>query len=239
MTKPRHRLLLLRPKAQGERFAAQVRERFGNGVAVTLAPLQEIHPLGFSLPEPPPQGVIFTSENSVEACGGNAKLNGLPVWCVGRRTADTAQTYGFKLRGCFPDADTLVAELIRTDLPEPLLLARGTHARGDIAERLRTKGASCDEIIVYDQIDLPLAPAALDGLMQSDRTTVPLFSPRSAALFSAALKAFRPSLHIVALSKAVLAAYTGPSEKSVIATEPTGTAMLSALADLFTDVGRG
>ncbi|MGL4309925.1 MAG: uroporphyrinogen-III synthase [Paracoccaceae bacterium] len=227
------RLLLLRPRVQSHRFAAQVQARFGDRVRIVEAPLQEIRFLPVSLPSPLPDALILTSENGVTAATGIAGLAGTAVWCVGARTAALAQKAGFSLLGHFLTADDLASGLVkdRGNLPAASFLhVRGTHARGDIARRLSAAGLTCAEIVAYDQGDLPPAPALLETLAQDGLTIVMLFSPRSARLFAAAIGELQPAVAVIALSKAVAEAYDGPAPLGMrIASAPTGEAMLDAV----------
>lgn len=227
------RLLLLRPKVQSRRFAMQVCARFGDRIRIVEAPLQEIRFLPVILPAPLPDALILTSENGVTAATGIARLAGMPVCCVGERTAALAQQAGFGLLGQFLTADDLVSGLVkdRGNLPAASFLhVRGTHARGDIARRLSIVGLTCAEIVAYDQVDLPPAPALLETLTQDGPTIAMLFSARSARLFAAAIGKLRPAIAVIALSKAVAEAYDGPAPLGIrVADAPTGEAMLAAM----------
>ncbi|TBX18519.1 uroporphyrinogen-III synthase, partial [Nioella sediminis] len=122
-------------------------------------------------------------------------------------------------------------ELIRRDAPDgPLIHLHGTHVRGGITDRLSAEGFSIVGHAVYDQRNLPLSAGALAALSGPRRVIVPLFSPRSAALFAADLPAgANPDL--ICISDATRAALPKPLRRTAIVSDaPTGAAMLKALA---------
>jgi uroporphyrinogen-III synthase len=224
-----HRILLTRPAEQGARFAEQLVHRFGTRVTILQSPLIAPRLPGPVLPQGPFRAVIFTSETAVAAA---RDLPGLPrvAFTVGDRTALAAHAAGFTARSAEGDADALVALLLRTD-PGPVLHLHGTDTRGDVVGRLRAAGLRAEGAVVYAQEPQPLTDAAQGWLDGDQPVIVPLFSPRSAALFCA-VRAKAP-LWLAALSPAVDDAATLPAARRVIAARPDAPAMLDAVADLL------
>jgi uroporphyrinogen-III synthase len=220
-------VLLTRPLAQAQAFAAALTDRFGPGVRPLIAPLMAPELLTPPLPDGPFKGVIFTSATGVLAA---AAWPDLPrrAWCVGDRTAAEARQAGFAARSAGGDAAALVAA-IRADPPEGRLLhLRGEDARGDIAATLTADGIATDEVIVYRQVPQPLTAAA-QALLQGDGPVIlPLFSPRSATLFGRAAGAVRARLHVVAISRAVPATEIRHASLT-LAGQPDGPGMLDAI----------
>jgi uroporphyrinogen-III synthase len=227
--------LLTCPAAQGDRFAEELRARFGPGIHVVLSPLLVPHYLTPVLPGAI-TGVIFTSETGVAALSPLLSAGGKPAWCVGDRTAQAARLAGYDARSAAGDAATLVAAILTEAPTGPLLHARGEDSRGAVAERLTASGIPTAEALVYAQQPLPLTAEAFLLLAGIGPVMVPLFSPRSAALFAAAvaeIEAVAP-LWIVALSPAVAeaAAALRPARQAVAAF-PDAAALLDAAEALI------
>jgi uroporphyrinogen-III synthase len=222
-------ILLTRPAAQAERFAGLCRAEFGAKADILIAPMQEIVLL--DLPAIPPEAsLIFTSENGVRAFAAGGGGAGHTAYCVGDRTARVAAEAGLKALSAGGAAGDLV-ELIRRDAPDgPLIHLHGTHVRGEIAERLGTAGFNVVGHVAYDQRSLSLTEEARRALTGPRRVIVPLFSPRSVALFAAELPdgATAEPICISVATKAALplALQSG----ACVADAPTGAAMLKALA---------
>ena len=217
------RLLLTRPKVDAERFAASL----GVGDAV-ISPLMEMRITG-----PLPAlgaGLIFSSANGVAAYVTLGGPSGLAAWCVGARTAQAAGQAGLVVQATFSTA----ADLCEGTFPEIALThLHGRHTRGDIAQNLVDRGYTCSAGAIYDQIEKSLTAEAIDCLTSTEETVVPLFSPRSAALFAAQCPASAwPKLQIVAISAA-----TGselPKEAHVVVAEaPDGPNMAKTVQSLL------
>lgn len=238
-------VLLTRPRAQSDRFAAALRARFGQAVRVTVAPL--IAPRWIAS-EPPgglapllarAAGMIFTSETGVEGfrrLSADACPEFVPglAWCVGPRTAAVARAAGFRAVSAGGDAESLVALLTGRQAEGPLVHARGREARGAVAARLTAAGIETSETIVYAQEPVPLSPGAAALLAGAGPVLAPLFSPRSAALFAAAAGAARAPLWLAAISRAAAdeAAALAPA-RLAIAPEPSAEGMMAAVAALI------
>ena len=224
-------VILTRPAAQGDRFAADLHARFGDAVDVILSPL--IAPVfpAVTLPDGDFRAVILTSETGAQAA---ARLPGVPrrAWCVGDRTAATARALGFDAQSAAGDADALVAAIVAADESGPLIHLRGRDSRGEVAARLTAAGVLTTEVIVYAQEAQPLTDAAYAVLNGLDPVIVPLFSPRTAQLF-AATQPTAP-LFIAALSSAVAAGLGElPCQKVIVAVKPDASALLQALVPLM------
>jgi uroporphyrinogen-III synthase len=220
-------VLLTRPLAQAQEFAAALTDRFGPEVCPLIVPLMAPEVLTPPLPRGPFAGVIFTSATGVLAAGAWPDLP-RRAWCVGDRTAAEARKSGFDARSAGGDAAALVAA-IRADPPQGRLLhLRGEDARGDIAATLTADGIATDEVIVYRQVPQPVTAAAL-ALLQGDGPVIlPLFSPRSATLFVQAAGVVRAPLHLVAISREVPATEL-PHASLTVAGQPDGPGMLDAV----------
>lgn len=228
-------VLLTRPAAAGDRFAADLAAAFGDRIVTLSSPL--IAPR-FLTPDLPAgaAALILTSETGAEAAGrlraGGAALPAR-AWCVGDRTASAARAAGFEGISAQGDADALVALILSRGERGPLLHLHGRETRGDVAARLAAAGVTATGVAVYAQEAQPLSPAARAALDGAGPVIVPLFSPRTAELF-AATAPHRAALWLAALSPAVAAAVADlPAARRVTATTPDAAGMLAALRPLI------
>lgn len=228
MTRP---LILTRPKAQSETFAAEVAHRLPGRFTPLVAPLLEI---AFT-PRPLDLGgvgfLLFTSANGVEAFAAASPDRSLPALCVGAMTAAAAGNLGFEARSAAGDVAAL------TDLAASLwrkgdgamLHVRGRHAAGDLIGALSARGVPAGSVELYDQVRRPLSDEARAVIARGEAVVVPLFSPRTARLFAAATVDLDLSrATVVALSEAAAAPLAGG--RRLVATTPGREGMLDALA---------
>ncbi|MGY6411395.1 MAG: uroporphyrinogen-III synthase [Alkalilacustris sp.] len=236
-------LLLTRPRAQSERFAAGLA-----GCLATLprviSPLIEIVPQTLAVDPEPYATLIFTSENGVASFAAQSGLRDRPAWCVGPRTAEAAAKAGFAVRSAEAEggtAEALIGALRVARPATPLLHLRGAHAVTDLAGRLTAEGLACGETVVYAQQECRPSAEALAALAGTRPVLLPLFSPRSAALAAGAVRAARGSatgagavgrLHPVAISAAAAERWrrSWPGEsRVVVACSPDAKGMTEAL----------
>ena len=147
------RLLVTRPDPDGERTAATLRAR---GCEVLAAPLLQVELLADAvLGVGPWSALAMTSTNAAHAAGRHprrAELTPLPVFAVGRRTADAARAAGFgdvtSADGDMSDLVRLIGARCRTDAP-PLLYLAGEDRAGDLAGDLAAAGVRVATVVVY------------------------------------------------------------------------------------------
>lgn len=231
-------LLLTRPAAQGDRFAAELAAHLPGRFIPIATPLMEPVFLAPDGTDAPSSAVILTSETGVEAAASLRRAgHALPerAWCVGDRTAQVAQAAGFSAISAKGDAEALIALILASQDPGPFLHLRGREARGDIAPRLTAQGCPTRSLVVYAQEPRPLAARATTALSGKGPVVVPLFSPRSAALF-AEQGPFAAPLWVAAISPATARAAEPLSPaRLVTAGHPDGAAMLAAVETLLND----
>ncbi|MEM7721637.1 MAG: uroporphyrinogen-III synthase [Pseudomonadota bacterium] len=197
-------ILLTRPRAASERAAAALRDRFGDAVTPVIAPLIEIFATTAAWDLSGVDGLIFTSEAGVATFAGVEARRDLLVWCVGDRTAAAAQAEGFSAMSANGAADDLLAMITKAASAGRLLHLHGVHTRGDLVPRLRAAGIDAVGLAIYDQVETPVPAALKAALSQSGPVIIPLFSPRTAALFAEAAGASPGARYIpVAFSDAV------------------------------------
>lgn len=222
-------VLNLRPQPQATRFHAVLRARYGQDLRIYDSPLLAPRFLMPTLPEGRFGAVIFTSETGVAASKGLGQDVPRLAFCVGGRTAQVAQAAGFETITAEGDAVSLLAILQQHTDKAPFLHLHGREVTGDISGDLRRLGLPATGVVVYAQEAQPLTPEVCQRLAQGGPLLVPLFSPRSARLFRAALEgiALAENLQVLALSPAVATAfglYHGP--KIAVAKSPEQAELL-------------
>ena len=232
---PQVPVLVTRPRAEGEAFAAALAARFGARVRPVVAPLIAPRFLTPPIADHTYAAVMFTSVHAVEGARRlGIRLPSL-AWCVGRKTALVATAAGFQARSADGDADALVNAVLADPPNGRILYLRGVNTHGNILESLNNFGINTDVAIVYDQEAQPLTAEALALLHSPGPLLVPLFSSRTATLLRAVLPPDIPAkLHIAAMSPAVAAALGDvPCAALAIARHPDAPAMLDAVKSLL------
>lgn len=179
-------------------------------------------------------GVILTSENGARVLAELADVAGVRAWCVGGRTASVAAALGMNALSAGGDAADLI-KVVRAHRPAGSLLhAHGAEVRGDVAQNLIAQDISVTDKVIYDQVETALSDQVRALLAGSAPVILPLFSPRSARLVGNAAQGAGARLAIVALSPAVVQAWTGPKPESfTVADHPDAAHMTKAVATIW------
>jgi len=225
-------VLITRPQASARRFADQLRHRWGQDVEIIITPLMQIA----YLDEAPDLGgietLIFTSRHGVEGFARLSSRRDIPCYAVGTATATQARKLGFVTTDAGGDASALSHRII-ADGGRACLHVRGEHAAGDVVGDLMAAGIEARDHIVYRQQAAPLTQEACDALNRESAVILPLFSPRSAALFFERSTGTAPLL-VAAISQSVANKVPeGVSEATIIAQNPNAEAMMEALDTLY------
>lgn len=234
-SEPQVPVLVTRPRAEGEAFAMALTARFRARVRPVVAPLIAPRYLTPPISTRDYAAVVFTSAQAVEG----ARRLGVPLpslaWCVGRKTASVAAAAGFLARSADGDAEALAHAILSDPPNDRILYLRGVDTRGNLLEILQSSGVDTDVAIVYLQDPQPMSPEALSLLQCNGPILVPLFSPRTAALFRAALPPdWSAKLHIAAMSSTVAETLGDlPRAALTIARQPDVPAMLDAVESLL------
>lgn len=236
-------LLLTRPEPQAADFARHVEARFGAQVRIIKTPLLAPRFYAPDLPTGPFAGLILTSQTGVEAYLrlGQA-VHALPrdVYCVGSRTADAAR--GAQLRPILiaQDAASLTAQIKAQPPQGTLLHLRARETRGDITNQLALAGIETVDAVIYAQEKRNLTNDAQSALQDSHPVLVPLFSPRTAFIFTMELTrtgSVSPLL-VAAMSDDVALELRAVPSRISVAERPDAGAMLDSLARLLADMQR-
>jgi uroporphyrinogen-III synthase len=195
------RLLLTRPEPDAQRTAAALRAQ---GHDVIVAPLLRIEPApDAKIGAGPWAAILITSANAAHAILAHASvtpLRTLPVFAVGRRSADAMAAAGFadvtSADGNASDLARLVGA--RLQPAARLLYLAGEDRSGDLAGELRARGFAVEVTIIYRAIAVtglsPVAADALasgvDGVLHFSRRSVEAYvdAARAAGLLANALK---------------------------------------------------
>lgn len=218
-------VLLTRPATDSERFAKLLEE----SAKVLISPVFEVRQIGVDVNPDDYGAFVFSSQNAIRSIANTKDLKGRKAYTVGDRTADIAKTFGMDAVSAGGNADDLVTAIIDAAPTEKVLHLRGSHTRGSIRERLNIAGIETDSAVVYEQVPKPLSAEATRVLAGQHTVLVPVFSPRSSELLSAALRGVTVNapLKIIAMSDAVSQAWDGPEPAAIIVVaKPTAKDML-------------
>ena len=186
------RLLVTRPRPGAERTAAILHAR---GHRVVIAPLLRVEAVADAdIGAGPWAAALVTSANAASAVAAHPRvptLRTLPVFAVGRRSAQAMRNAGFaeviSADGDVGDLARLVAE--RLPRGAALLYLAGTERAGDLAGDLIARGFGVETIVVYRAIAATnFAPDAIEAFTHGIDGALH-YSPRSAAAYVAAARA--------------------------------------------------
>jgi len=195
------RLLLTRPEPDAQRTAAALRAQ---GHDVITAPLLRIAPVtDAQIGAGPWTAILITSANAASAVAAHARaaeLRALPVFAVGRRSAEAMGAAGFAevtpADGNVNDLARLVAA--RLQPAARLLYLAGQDHAGDLAGDLRAYGFAVETTMIYRAIAATgLPPAAaealaggIDGVLHFSRRSAEAYveAARTADMVANALK---------------------------------------------------
>jgi uroporphyrinogen-III synthase len=186
------RLLLTRPEPDAQRTATALRAQ---GHDVIIAPLLHIEPVADAqIGAGPWAAILITSANAAHAVTAHTRvtpLRALPVFAVGRRSADAMAAAGFadvtSADGNVSDLARLVAA--RLQPAARLLYLAGEDRAGDLAGDLGARGFAVETAIIYRAVAATSLPPAAAQALASGIDGVLHFSRRSAEVFVDAARA--------------------------------------------------
>lgn len=184
------RVLVTRARLEAEETAHELAAR---GHEAILAPLRILDVVATPLPPQRPDALIATSRNSFVQDGEwPAGWLGLPVYCVGEKTAEAARNAGFgRVFAAQGDAGSLFRTLA-AKLPHAsrLLYLAGEPRRPELEDRLRAAGFMVEILPRYRMVRVGHLPeAARDTLATGVCDAVLHFSAESARAFFALAEA--------------------------------------------------
>ena len=180
------RLIVTRPRSDGERTQAALLEA---GHRAILAPLLEIHRLpGPGLALAGVSALIATSANAVEALAARTQSRDLPLFVVGPHSAAVAREAGFStVYSGNGGADGLVPHILQRLPPATSVLFHAAPAQsaGTLELELSHHGYQLRREILYEARAVGTLPhAAADSLSAGTADGALFYSPRSARIFA-------------------------------------------------------
>jgi uroporphyrinogen-III synthase len=176
------RIAVTRPHDDSERTAAALRAR---GHTVLVAPLMDVQWVKSDLATNW-GAIIITSANAARALASHPARDGLiklPLYAVGRRSADAARAVGFTdiitAGGDLRDLLRIVSAR-RPDAKAPVLYLAGEDRSGDLIGDLAVRGIAAELEVVYRAVAAPLSPTLIAALKAGEIDAVLHFSRRSA-----------------------------------------------------------
>ncbi len=186
---PRHpTILLIRHLQAAKRTKARLNARTGNMVTIhaNIVPFSEIRNLGHSLPDGNHDALIMTSPLTAPFVFRDKsfdKIKDLPVYCVGKTTAQNAVDAGFsKIERVTMDALSLAKNLIADNNTRNILYPCAINRSFDFAKHLKAQKITVSLWPVYEN---SLITPSLQKLTPAiaDTNTVFLYSRRTASHF--------------------------------------------------------
>jgi uroporphyrinogen-III synthase len=187
------RLLVTRPREDAERTAAALRAR---GHTVMLAPLLHIEPIAAEFGPGPFAAVLTTSVNAARAIAAHGRieeLRRLPLYTVGRRSAEAAKAAGFTtVHSAEGDAYDLIGIVARelAGAAAPLLYLAGEERSVDLGAAFARHRLKTRTVIVYraaaagrlpGEVEQAIAAGELDGVLHYSRRSAEIFVRCAAA----------------------------------------------------------
>jgi len=187
------RLLITRPREDAERTAATLRDR---GHTVMFAPLLHIEAVAAELGPGPFAAVLTTSANAARAIAAHERieeLRRLPLYTVGRRSAEAGQAAGFTaVHAADGDAHAMIGIVARelAGAAAPLLYLAGEERSVDIGAELARHGLKVRTAVVYraaaaerlpSEAERAIAAGELDGVLHYSRRSAETFVRCAAA----------------------------------------------------------
>lgn len=174
------RILVTRPRPDGERTAATLRKR---GYEVLVAPLMQVRPIAADL-EGDWSAVIISSANAIRALDGRqiASLTNLPLFAVGQRSADAAREAGFRdVHSANGDAGDLIRLVsAQGGKSATYLYLAGEDRAADVEGELARRGIKVRTLVVYKNVTQAFPPELIDALRNRTIDAALHFSRRSA-----------------------------------------------------------
>jgi uroporphyrinogen-III synthase len=235
-------ILVTRPEPDSAATADALRQR---GFDVLRAPILQFEALPIRYDDTTSySGVIVTSANALRAIRSHplsGQLIALPVYAVGKRTADAAKKIGFA-NVLSADGDvTALRKLVTDAIPKrerktPLLYLSGSDISSDIVAALASDGIAVTTLTVYRMIPVAdLAFGVREAFAAQTIDAILHYSPRSAAAFVAAIRGAGLEIAALALPQVCISEAVARvlreagATRLVVAEKPQETAVIDAL----------
>lgn len=241
-------LLLTRPVEESRELSEVLEKR---GYATALAPMLEIAPLPFTLPEPVENfdALIFTSASAVRVFAATSAFRAAPrLYAVGPQTAQAARDSGFhNVVTAEGDSESLARCITGHDgsddprMTRQMLHLRGEDVASDIGQALEKHNISVISVICYRARAAQALPPETIALLHARQIdSILFFSARTARIFLSLAEAANcietlSSVRALCLSRRVVeSSGTAPWRTVEIAGTPDRGGMLALLPDRTT-----
>ncbi|WP_406735829.1 uroporphyrinogen-III synthase [Thioclava sp. GXIMD4215] len=224
-------LLLTRPAEANARFLAALRAA-GVTLPALCSPLIEIEPLP---PANCPEGdLVFTSQQAVAPfAAAFPRMQGRRAWCVGARTAEVARQAGYAVRVGAGQAKALEQQILAEGGAGPFVHVCGDHLAHDLVGGLLAAGRQAFALQVYRQVPQRPTRQALALLSGETPVLVPVFSPRTAQIFTKYLPENHAPLYLGAISTTVARQLAAVANAHIeVSRETSSAAMVELLKRL-------
>jgi uroporphyrinogen-III synthase len=228
------RVVLTRPQEDSERTATALRAK---GHDVLIAPLLRVEPVDARLTHSW-AGIVITSAHAIGAIASSPARDALiklPLYSVGKRTADAARDVGFTdIVTAGGDVRDLLRSIVerRADDKGPLLYLAGEDRSGDLIGDLAVRGIAAEMAVVYRAAVAPFSAALIDALKAGEADAVLHFSKRSAESYLAGAGAAQVTAQALAIRHLCLSAHIAAplqaagATRVVVAKRPDEAAMI-------------
>lgn len=221
-------LLIIRPQPGNDASAARARDA---GFVPVQLPLFAITSLPWDAPDPAHyDALLFTSANAVRHAGpALQRYHGLPVHAVGAQTALALSSLGIDAKTTGKaDAHAALTNALQLGHHRLLWLAGEDHI-----DLTPPAGCTVDNRICYVAQALPLTADAIEHIASAE--IVAFHSARAAMVFCETLGRYgldRSNFIAAAFSPAIAAAAGTGWRAVAVASRPSDSALLSAVAEL-------
>lgn len=212
------RVLVIRPEPGASATVMRARDR---GIDAISVPLFTVEPIAWTAPDSNLfDGLLVTSANAMRHGGESlGNLQALPVFAVGKTTAEAARDAGFGVAAIGNSGADHLLERLDPDL-------RLLHLCGEDRSEPKEAPQAITRLIVYRS-----RPIEKPDLSSARHVIALVHSPRAAQRL-AQLVEDRRSIIIAAISRAAASAVGAGWESVHIAAQPTDDAMLALVARL-------
>ncbi|MBB4065238.1 uroporphyrinogen-III synthase [Gellertiella hungarica] len=184
------RVVVTRPAPSAEKTARLLAAMGHDAAMLPLFRAEHLPLLPARWAGSPPGGFLFTSAEalrSLSTAGGMPEeLKNLPVYAVGKATADKARTEGFTRVHVASGYGADLAELVaaeRDRYDQPLLYLAGEPRSPALEEGLRQKGVAFHTLVAYRMIPLVYRKPDMEGALGNGNCAVLLYSKEACHRF--------------------------------------------------------
>jgi uroporphyrinogen-III synthase len=226
---------VLRSRPGADRTAEAVRAL---GFSPFVAPLLTVRAVAAEVAVAPGEVVAVTSAHGATALASLTDPSGLTLYAVGEGTAQAALRAGFGRVIAGPSDAAALADVIVSDRPSSVLVARGREVAADLAGMLTAKGVPARSVVVYAAYAAEALPADLAAALSSGGLDAALIhSPRIGTILAdLAPPGALAGVRLLAISAAAAAPLAGLGPVTLSA-HPSEAGLLEALQHAMGDKG--